>query len=353
MQIRGGNMICGFAISIIKDEQGKTIGARIALDNGYEKKYSTSQLKKLQSNKQIRLFNAIVDSRGYVRKKSNEVNNLAIEVYKTKDTKHNNEIVLLQKIFTRTSQGAISKGWYLINKQVYLVKSNYPKEYNPFAEVIGSRIANNISKGYSILYSLDSADKYPEIKGDLPLVSLCKKWEHFSTVKFYNYVDSKNGNEVKNYFQWLINNGTREQIYFTSLMLFIDAIIGNKDRHLGNWEIDMATHNVTKFIDFGNSCLSEHKDRIKYKGGIEPDVAKPFSETHFNQVKKVKLLLKRYNLKLKVPSIEKAILINENDKDIQLIKKYDRQYYENVKKYIQNRAVEYYKQYMDCLEVGV
>jgi hypothetical protein len=260
--------------------------------------------------------------------------------------------LLLHKVFTRTSQGALNKAWYKIGKEVYLVKSGYKDEYNPFAEVIGSRIAYNITKGYAIPYTLDIAEKYPDVKGKLPYVCLCKKWDNISTVKFYTYIDNQSDKPVADYFQWLVRFGTVDQQYYTALMLFVDAIIGNYDRHLGNWELDTCTGEITKFIDFGNSLLATIGDRRKFKGGIAPDRAKPFDKTHLGQIKKVAYLVGKCGRRLEVNNVMKSIQKALQGKDIDIIKEYDTNYFNKVEEYVYQRAKRFVAEYGLLIKEG-
>lgn len=213
------------------------------------------------------------------------------------------DIKLISKQSTKTSRGVLSKGWYSIDNNIYLVKGNSNDSVEPLSEYIGSRIAYGLSYGKAVIYSVEKSGLFPDIKASFELVSLCLKWNQANTVQFSKYVDAIEQKEVKDYKVWLLNKATPEMLYDISMLLFIDAIIGNQDRHFNNWDIDIETGNVAPYIDFGASCLAwnrkDWKD-IPQRKSITPDISKPFAKAHLQQLKIVESFLKRDKQILKI-----------------------------------------------------
>ena len=193
--------------------------------------------------------------------------------------------VLIEKRATKTSRGVLSKGWYKIGSKTVLAKGNTEGNREPFAEVIGGRIAHYISEGYAVLYQLAPASDFPELKiFDFKHVSICEKYTSNASQQFSKYLDALQGKALQGiaYLDWI----KKQPLLFRQKlcqMLFIDAVIGNQDRHLNNWDIEIATGDVLPFIDFGAGCLGWGKSNIlSYKSpeAISPDKAKPFGNTH-------------------------------------------------------------------------
>lgn len=68
--------------------------------------------------------------------------------------------------------------------------------------------------------------------------------------QFYNTISRLKGRRDTNYFEWYIDSGlSPEHLY---KMLFFDAVIGNKDRHLNNFDIiyDKTTNKFSNAIIF-------------------------------------------------------------------------------------------------------
>ena len=330
----------GTVLAILKDKEYKTKGIKILLDTGDIKNLRTNEVSKLKANNQLFLRNAEIYGNGYVRGKRGVT--LPVELLKDNAPK------LLEKIVTHTSKGMLSKGWYSIDGKTYLVKGAYKGEYNPIAEVIGSEIAYKLS-GMAIKYTLDLQSKFPEINSTFKYVSICKKWELNKTMPFYKYADMTNKKEVKDYFGWAYRKFNQKQIYDLAMLLFIDAIIGNKDRHLGNFDINLDTGDLAPYMDFGMSCLSDNVADLSKVKGISPDKAKPFDKTHLQQIKKVKLLLSRDKQKLKLPDIKKVVnSVLDSHKDF--LMSVNEQYYITLREYLNNRVDRFTEEMKDFIE---
>ena len=78
------------------------------------------------------------------------------------------QIQLVEKRETRTSRGMLSKGWYHVDDQLFMVKGNSITEagtagYEPYSEVMASRIAKVLNLPH-VEYSLMPAKLFPDIK---------------------------------------------------------------------------------------------------------------------------------------------------------------------------------------------
>lgn len=65
------------------------------------------------------------------------------------------------------------------------------------------------------------------------------------------------------------------------------------------------------------------------------------------------ILLRRHNIKLNVPDIEKVVIsaLDLNNKDIKAIYLFDKDYYCNVKEYLITRAKRFVQEYKDYLTI--
>jgi len=214
-----------------------------------------------------------------------------------------NNITLISKLETKTSNGVLSKGWYSINGEMCLVKGNSynPKKrmfgYEPFSEVIASRLAIALGLN-SVRYDIMYAKLFPEITCyDIDYVSVCKNYlsESAMSYKFLKYCKTLEKRNFINYWQWIHETGIFDLTFIYTMLLF-DAFIGNEDRHLNNWDI-IKERDKTYFaplIDFGASLLAWRSDveleRIVNMSdtSIGYDNAKPFKDSHMEQVKLIR-----------------------------------------------------------------
>lgn len=265
-----------------------------------------------------------------------------------------NKIELISKLSTKTSRGVLSKGWYKINGQICIVKGNTESSYEPIAEYIGSRIAYKISDKYSIIYDLMASKLFPEINvfNNFPYVSVCEKWKCNNTQQFSKYVDLLEQKEVKDYKMWLLNKASPKLLYQVSLMLFVDALIGNQDRHLNNWDIIIDTQELAPFIDFGASCLSWNISELKKilnSNSIYPDISKPFAKTHLQQLNTIKKLLNKNHQILKLPNPD--IIISDVLTECLWVSEEFPVYYNTVSAYLHRRFNRICKEFQDYLKL--
>jgi hypothetical protein len=205
---------------------------------------------------------------------------------------------LLNKIETRTSHGLMSKGWYIIDGEVYLVKGNSIDYtgvgYEPYSEVLASRIAKKFDLD-CVEYKIADARDFDNIDANgLKHVSICKSYMHehsYQLMRFHDYAVIVGQDTVGDFWSFIHYSFDEISVKLFYDMILLDAIIGNCDRHLNNWDI-IITNGVSVFaplIDFGASLLSwsnekQLKETIK-NGYFDPDNSKPFKLSHLEQVR--------------------------------------------------------------------
>lgn len=203
-------------------------------------------------------------------------------------------IELVKKNATKTSRGILSKAWYKIDGRLCLVKGNSVDPngvigHEPYSEVMASNIAKVLQ--YSHLeYFLMDAKLFPDVKVHrLKHVSVCEYYipKNFKVVSYYNYIISKLGLEPADYFEAYKKVLPVKPLF---QMLFFDALIGNEDRHLSNFDILLGfdgTETLAPLYDHGASLLAWHGRKELGSAGKEGrfDSAKPFRTTHNVQIK--------------------------------------------------------------------
>lgn len=203
----------------------------------------------------------------------------------------NDKVKLIDKFATSTSNGILSKGWYGISGKRCLVKGNSYSIGNtygmePYSEVLASIFADVIDINH-VKYRIELASKFPEIKTyDCEHVSICEKLVTDAQIMHYaEYADLCSGGSCKDYFYFLTTQ--EELIEDVYKMLIFDAVIGNEDRHLNNFDILYSGNSIrlAPIIDNGGSllALTPFSD-LKSKYICGPDKSKPFRETHERQV---------------------------------------------------------------------
>jgi len=273
------------------------------------------------------------------------------------DKQHNvvssDKPALIEKRATKTSRGILSKGWYKVGSKTVLAKGNTEGNREPFAEVVGGRIAHYMSEGYAMVYEIAPASDYPELKVfDFEHVSVCEKYASKGSQQFSKYLDALHGKELQGnaYLDWIKKQplSYRQKL---CQMLFIDAVIGNQDRHLNNWDIEIATGDILPFIDFGAGCLGWGKlSSLSYKSpeSISPDKAKPFGNNHLQQIRHLRLILKDDGkIRVNDPEIAVKIALAQSD-DVLTVNSV---YAEKVTQYLTNRARVFKDKAKDILEV--
>lgn len=225
---------------------------------------------------------------------------------------------LIRKDKTATSLGCLSKAWYSDGKNEYLVKGNIEFNkggygYEPFSEYIASIIAKHLNIPHIEYKVVRNVFKDVKTYG-IDYVSVCKK---FSTPKGYQrltalqFMELMHGNSINTNYWTLFNRYNRDTGGFLKMLIF-DAIIGNEDRHLNNWDMLVSNNDirVAPIFDNGASLLAYVQDKdLSLDFKIGRDRAKPFSNTHTKQI----ALIKKYYKDFKIPFKEYELKIISNN----------------------------------------
>lgn len=278
---------------------------------------------------------------------------ITITSYINKKSNHD-KIKLISKLSTKTSRGILSKGWYLVNDKICLVKGNTEGSYEPIAEYIGSRVSYALSKGFTIIYDLKDSYLFSQIKvfNEFPYVSVCSRWNFDSTQQFSKYVDYIEQKYISDYRMWLLTKASSKLLYQVSLLLFIDAIIGNQDRRLNNWDIVESKTELAPFIDFGASCLSwnlKELNKIINSNSIYPDISQPFAKTHLQQLRLIKKFLQKDNQKLEIPN--PYFVVDTVLEECSWLSSEFSTYYEAVSKYLRRRVDRVYTEMQNYVTI--
>ena len=255
---------------------------------------------------------------------------------------------LISKQDTKTSRGMLSKAWYTdSNGNKYLVKGNTRNKgiigFEPYSEEMASKIARILGMP-CVQYRVAMASKFSDVNVyGIEHVSFCKKIHvNEQEISICKYLDILNNGKVSDYFNAYYRSGLpMDDLYRT---LIFDALIGNPDRHLNNW--DVAVHKggarLLPIMDNGASLLAwanRYEIRRDFKIGI--DKAKPFKNTHREQIALLKKYQKRH---CKLPlfdiySMEElyADILNKCGSTIRLIDNIDRDRGEAIRRYIKAR----------------
>lgn len=159
-----------------------------------------------------------------------------------------------------TTNGMLKKCWYREDDKIFLLKGSTPEYANKGKEAYSEYYMQQVAKAFGINFVF-----YDLMEFHKQLVSKCEIFtnENIGYVPMYNLIN-KNENREKEIYRVY---GER---YFEDLMLF-DAIIGNTDRHLGNFGM-LIDNNTGELIspapifDNGLSFLNHlTKEEIKNK----------------------------------------------------------------------------------------
>ena len=206
---------------------------------------------------------------------------------------------LLKKYSTRTSTGILSKGIYKDkNGQLYIAKGNSSEfTYEPYSEYIASKLINTLGVK-CIDYQLEDKFNFQSVNtyGDCFFVSVCKIHDK-PLRQFYNYISKGymfyDADPLEEYLklglskEWLLD------------LFVIDALIGNQDRHLNNFDIeeDKGIIKNAPILDLGASLLYDVIDKdLDNKEAIEKSMNKcreliDDEKNHLSKIKNVKKAL--------------------------------------------------------------
>lgn len=257
---------------------------------------------------------------------------------------------LFSKQDTKTSRGILSKAWYTDNDgNKYLVKGNTKEKgiigYEPYSEELASRIAKVLGLP-CVQYRILKAKEFKDVKVyGIEHVSICKQIPlglEEQEISICKYLDIINNGKVTDYFNAYYRSGLpMDNLY---KMLIFDALIGNQDRHLNNWDVAVSSKGarVLPIIDNGASLLAwANNYEINRDFVVGMDASKPFKKTHREQIAMLKKYQKRYcNLPLfNISSTEKlyADIMKECNETLRLIDNIDKNRGYAIRRYIKAR----------------
>lgn len=210
------------------------------------------------------------------------------------------QMQLVNKHDTKTSLGVLSKGWYKDGNKVILAKGNSNDTENkmvglePFSEVLAFRFGRLLGVNV-VKYDLAPAKEFPEIKTyECDYVSICESYKKpgMQLISLAEWCDSVAGKQVYDYFTFYKKSSLDDRAL--AEILVFDAVIGNSDRHLNNFDVLCmnGSERLGPVFDNGASLLSGiHDQKLKIWNGVGPDKAKPFKATHKEQINLVRKFL--------------------------------------------------------------
>ena len=175
--------------------------------------------------------------------------------------KKENDIIIAPDL---TVDGSLRKKWIINKNERYLIKgSHYDEMQEPFNEYIASKIMDQFNIKH-VEYNL-----IKNKSNDMPL-SICKcmvnKDTEFVTAQTVIDMEFKEGrNEYERFIQICNKYGINDAKNKIDEMIVIDYIIGNTDRHTGNFGIIRNANNlewmsIVPIFDNGNSfCHNVNK----------------------------------------------------------------------------------------------
>jgi hypothetical protein len=163
-----------------------------------------------------------------------------------------------------TVDGNLRKKWVSKDNEKFLIKEGrWDEKQEPFNEVIASKILSELNI-FHVSYSLIRSEKK-----NIPL-SICKCMVGRNTefIKGQYVLDCEEKNDRNNYDRFIQickKNGISDAKKHINDMIAIDFIIGNTDRHTGNFGIirdadSLEWLKVAPIFDNGNSLFYNEKD---------------------------------------------------------------------------------------------
>jgi hypothetical protein len=259
---------------------------------------------------------------------------------------------LKRNITTATSKGCVSKAIYSENNINYMVKGNlifnngHDFGYEPYSEVMVSIIAKHLGIPCTEYKIVDSS-LFKEVKAyNINHVSICEMdilLKDTQRMSINQYITLLRGKEPNANMFWNILLKLQIDSYYFCSMLVLDAIVGNEDRHLNNWDIIVSRQgvNMARIFDTGASLLALVPDRkLSLDFSIGRDISKPFKETHTRQLALLRRDYPQFRLSIYKSQIEYKLdnIMYELTPTINLLPEYRRQC---VSKYIRNRFLHY------------
>ena len=199
-------------------------------------------------------------------------------------TNNNNELNLCSP--DNTSDGCLKKRWKIMDGKRCLVKAGEnPFHQQPFNEVIASAIMERLGIPH-VSYSLAWIDNMPYSVCEnfvTPDTDLVSAWRVICSQPKANHE-----NEYMQYVRLCKEFGIAEIEHYLDMMLVLDYIIANEDRHFGNFGLIRNAETLewispAPIFDSGTSLGYNRLNNYIFK--IEN--CKPFKKTHGEQLKLV------------------------------------------------------------------
>ena len=278
---------------------------------------------------------------------------------------------IVRQITNRTSKGQITKWVSKENGKFYLLKENgctfvklYGVETNTIdfittsniSEVIAYRIGRYLNLP-TIPYNLVESKQYPELNIASEYLSKCQLIPYLNNMAdLIEHLEGANVFSSLKYIDLAIKGGVNPQIIYQ--ILLFDALIGNEDRHLNNFNINIKSEDkfaIDYILDNGNSLLYNIKPRdipklhLERSERIGPDKAKPLSELHDKQVRVITRKLGQNRVIFNIhANIETFMHFLETDPEIQEAFRIlnDKIKEQAIKYYLRNRYIKYIDEYV-------
>ena len=204
----------------------------------------------------------------------------------------------IEKSFGTGGSGGNLPKWVIEDENglLWVKGRSSPKTYEPEVEVCASVLANlfgvpNIS--YT-LHNIPGLSTTP--------VCVCSDYSNgFKVVSLYRYLISLGMDQVSvlkgadkfHYVESVLSHEDRK--LHRSILLF-DYIVGNKDRHLRNFDLRITktgtVHNMVEMYDTGASLFSDESDKMLYYATEQKKEnythSKPYNNPHLEQIKILK-----------------------------------------------------------------
>jgi hypothetical protein len=275
------------------------------------------------------------------------------------------------KITARFSQGQLGK-WYVETPEGrYLLKENglvYSKSRyfvherityittSNISEVIAYRVGRYLNLP-TIPYKLVESKSFPKIQTKEKYLSICKLVPYLNNMAdMIEAVENRYISSSEIFLNKLEQGGVER--YKLAQLLIFDALIGNEDRHLNNFAINIKDNKyyaMDFILDNGNSLLYNVKPldipslHLERPERIGPDKAKPLSDTHDKQIKYIRRKLGQNKVVFNIYSnIETFMNFLETDPEIQeAFRILNNQIKEQaIKYYLRNRYLKYVDGYV-------
>jgi len=187
-----------------------------------------------------------------------------------------------------TVDGSLRKKWVLSGNERYLLKSSrYDEMQEPFNEVIASKIMDVLGIDH-VQYELarNESDNMP--------LSICKcmvdRNTEFITAQTVMDMELKNNrNEYARFIEICGKNGIKDAKKHADEMIILDCIVGNTDRHTGNFGIirnadTLEWIRTVPIFDNGNSLCHDIKKIDDITKNIDSD-CRWFPESNFEKLR--------------------------------------------------------------------